>query len=157
MGIEIGFAGLLLLAHAGVGALLLAAPAAFAILRWGCIGYLVYLAYKTLTDPGPGSSAAAKLAPMGVREAALFQLVNPKAWMMAVTGVSAFNTAGSPGSADLLVVILLFTGIGFPCVFIWALWGAAIHRVLHRSAVRRAFNVLMALLVAGSALLMLKP
>lgn len=158
VGIELGFAGLVVLAHAGVGALLLAAPSAFEALRWACVAYLLYLAWKMLRDPGPaGQPGEAEAKPMALREAALFQLVNPKAWMMAVTGVSAFNTAAAIDSADLLVVVLLFVGIGFPCVLVWALWGAVIHRVLHRASIRRAFNVLMAALVVGSAALMLRP
>jgi threonine/homoserine/homoserine lactone efflux protein len=158
VGIELGFGGLVVLAHAGVGALLLAVPTALLLLRWACTGYLLYLAWKILRDPGPAAlTGGADARPMRVREAAVFQLVNPKGWMMAVTGVSAFNTAGTPGNADLAVVVLLFVGIGFPCVLVWALWGAAIHQVLHRPPIRRAFNVLMALLVVGSALWMLRP
>jgi threonine/homoserine/homoserine lactone efflux protein len=158
VGIELGFGGLVVLAYAGVGALFLALPAALTALRWACMGYLLYLAWQILRDPGPSDRpGSADARPMRVREAAVFQLVNPKAWMMAVTGVSAFNTAGSLRSADLAVVVLLFVGIGFPCVLVWALWGAAIHRVLHRPLIRRAFNVLMALLVVVSALWMLKP
>ncbi|MEP7312234.1 MAG: LysE family translocator [Pseudomonadota bacterium] len=157
LGVETGMVGLLLLAHIGLGALLLALPMAFEVLRWACFGYLLYLAWVTLRDPGPsaaGSGASAQ--PMGFTQAALFQLVNPKAWMMAVTGVSAFNTAGSPGAGDLAAVIAVFLAIGFPCVMTWALWGAAIHRVLHKASARRVFNISMAVLVAGSAVLMLQ-
>jgi threonine/homoserine/homoserine lactone efflux protein len=41
-------------------------------------------------------------------------------------------------------------------MFVWALWGASINRVLHRPAARRAFNIAMAAVVAASALLMLR-
>ncbi len=156
LGIETGMVGLLLLAHLGLGALLLALPMAFEVLRWACFGYLLYLAWVTLRDPGPADAASANAQPMTFTAAALFQLVNPNAWMMAVTGVSAFNTAGSPGAGDLAAVIAVFLAIGFPCVMSWALWGAAIHRVLHKASARRVFNVAMAVLVAGSAVLMLQ-
>ena len=157
LGIETGMVGLLLLAHLGLGALLLALPLAFTVLRWACFGYLLWLAWVTLRDPGPvAATNGADSQPMGYTQAVLFQLINPKAWMMAVTGVSAFNTAGSPGAGDLAVVVAVFLAIGFPCVLTWALWGAAIHRVLHKASARRVFNIAMAVLVAGSAVLMLQ-
>jgi threonine/homoserine/homoserine lactone efflux protein len=157
LGIEAGLAGLVLLAHVGVGALLLALPVAFVALRWLCFGYLMWLAWKVLNDTGTAADGPAATArPMSLHGAALFQLVNPKAWMMAVTGISAFTTTGTLNLAGLGTVVLMFFAIGTPCVFVWALWGAAIHRVLRRPLARRMFNILMAAVVAASALLMLR-
>lgn len=156
MGIEAGVALLVVLAHAGVGALLLARPAAFEALRWACVAYLMWLAWKVLRDTGPISGTSHDARPMGLGSAAAFQFVNPKAWMMAVTAVTAFSTGGRLDAAGLATVILVFLVIGTPCVFVWAVWGAALHRVLHKPGARRVFNVCMAVLVAASALLVLQ-
>jgi threonine/homoserine/homoserine lactone efflux protein len=161
VGIEIGFGCLIVLCYAGVGALLLALPLAAQILQWLAVAYLLWLALGMLRekvdDDAPGGAPERTRArPMSLVEAMLFQIVNPKAWMMAVTGVSAFGTNDSLTALDLLVVLAVFLGVGFPSVSIWAAWGAVIHRVLHRPAARRAFNWTMAVLIVLSALLMLR-
>ena len=157
LGIEAGLAGLVVLAHLGVGALLLALPAAFDVLRWACFAYLLWLAWRVLGDDGASAQLSdARARPMSVPAAALFQLVNPKAWMMAITGISAFSTGGALTAGGLGTVIVIFIAIGTPCVLCWALWGAAIHRVLRRPAARRAFNVAMAVIVAITAFSMLR-
>lgn len=167
-GIQFGFQGLLLLSHLGVGAVLLALPAAFTVLRWACFGYLLWLALAILRDaraadapqqpvastpPAPAASHAAR--PMSFVEAALFQIINAKAWMMTVTMASAFYGDAEPTLPDLAVTALVSLGIGAPSMLIWNVWGAAIEHVLKRPATRRAFNYLMALLVAATAVWML--
>lgn len=157
VGIEAGLAGLVVLSHLGVGALLLALPASFVALRWACFAYLLWLAWQVLRDSGASANDGAQDArPMSVAAAALFQLVNPKAWMMAITGITAFSSAGDLGAGALGTVIAMFVAIGTPCILLWGLWGAAIHRVLRRPAARRTFNVTMAAIVAATALSMLR-
>jgi threonine/homoserine/homoserine lactone efflux protein len=157
LGIDAGMVGLVLLVHLGLGALLLALPTAFDALRWACFAYLMWLAWKVLRDTGPTArDDDARARPMGVAAAAAFQLVNPKAWMMAITGIGAFASGGDAPLRDVATVIAVFLAIGTPCMFVWALWGASINRVLHRPAARRAFNIAMAAVVAASALLMLR-
>ncbi len=50
LGVHIGFQALLLLSWLGVGALLLAVPAAFIVLRWACFAYLLWLAAIILRE-----------------------------------------------------------------------------------------------------------
>ena len=158
LGIEAGMVGLVLLAHLGLGALLLALPSAFTVLRWACFAYLMWLAWIVLRDTGRSAEDGTSTAkPMSAGSAALFQVVNPKAWMMAVTGISAFTTSGVMTASGLVTVIVVFIAIGTPCMFVWALWGAAINRVLRRPGARRAFNIVMSAVVVVTALLMLRP
>ena len=167
LGIQLGCVGLLLLSHLGVGALLLTLPAAFTVLRWACFGYLLWLAWAILRDAraaaapsreaAPASPAHASHAarPMSFIEGVLFQLINAKAWMMTVTIASAFHGTTEPSLADLAVTALVCLAIGAPSMLVWNIWGAAIEHVLKRPAARRAFNYLMALLVAATAVWML--
>lgn len=163
-GIQVGFQGLLLLSHLGVGALLLALPVGFTVLRWACFAYLVWLAVAILRDAraeaAPATSAqpahashAAK--PMSFIEGVLFQLINAKAWMMTVTVASAFYGNAEPTLPDLAVAGLVCLSIGAPSMLVWNIWGAAIEHVLKRPVARRAFNYLMAVLVAATAVWML--
>jgi threonine/homoserine/homoserine lactone efflux protein len=156
-GVEIGFAGLIILSHFGIGVLLLALPGAFAVLRWGCFAYLVWLAWLILKDGRPQASAVVSAAarPMRCIEAILFQLINPKAWMMSVTIVSAFYGSVAPSNLDVAVATLLCIAIGTPCILIWTAWGAAINQLLKQPRARQAFSYVMAVMVMGSAIWML--
>jgi threonine/homoserine/homoserine lactone efflux protein len=75
--------------------------------------------------------------------------------MMTVTVASAFYGSAKPTPPDLAVAGLVCLAIGAPCMLVWNIWGAAIEHVLKRPAARRAFNYLMAVLVAATAVWML--
>lgn len=162
VGVQVGFLGLLLLSWLGVGAVLLAAPAAFTVLRWACFAYLLWLAVMILREAGVARSAAARptgdahgARPMSWLEATAFQLINAKAWMMGITVVSAFYGNAQPTLPDIGLAALLCSAIGTPSMLVWNAWGAAIDRVLKRPAAHRTFNIAMALLVLATAVWML--
>lgn len=159
-GIQAGFIALVVLSHLGVAALLLALPATMSVLRWACFLYLLWLAWLILRDARPSDagdpSPAAKSRPLRFVEGVLFQLINPKAWMMAVTVASAFYGGMAPTGVDLAAAALISTCIGGPCMLIWTMWGASIDRVLHRPRARQLFSYAMALLVALTAVWMLR-
>jgi threonine/homoserine/homoserine lactone efflux protein len=160
-GVQLGFQGLLLLSWLGVGAVLLALPAAFTVLRWACFAYLLWLAFMILRGalaPPAGRSAAqpAHVArPMNWFEATAFQLINAKAWMMSITVASAFYGSKQPTLLDIAIAALICSAIGTPSMLVWNAWGAAIEHVLKRQAAHLAFNVAMALLVVATAVWML--
>jgi threonine/homoserine/homoserine lactone efflux protein len=157
-GVQLGFIGLVVLAHIGIGALLLALPRVFAVLRWGCFAYLLWLAWLILRDskPRPYGAAPSSARPLRCLEGAMFQLINPKAWMMAITVASAFYGSFAPTATDLATATLVSTSIGGPCMLIWTTWGASIDRVLKRPQARAAFGYVMAVLVAATAVWMLR-
>lgn len=149
LGINVGGAVQTFSACVGLGALFMAWPVLHSILRFTGALYLLFLAWK-LTGGVMGEAQAAR--PLTLREGALFQAINPKSWMKAVTLASVFMPAGlSPVQGGLLVAGVGFV-IGFPCVSAWALFGAAIRRVLEDPRRRRAFNVIMAGALAVLAL-----
>lgn len=159
-GVQAGFIALVLLSHVGVAALLLALPATLTALRWACFLYLLWLAWLILKDAHPGAddarAPAPKSRPLRYVEGVLFQLINPKAWMMAVTVASAFYGGMAPSRFDLATATLISICIGGPCMFVWTVWGASIDRVLHRQRARQVFSYVMALLVVATAAWMLR-
>jgi threonine/homoserine/homoserine lactone efflux protein len=168
-GVQVGFLGLLFLVHLGVGAMLLALPGAFSVLRWACAAYLLWLAVMILKDdkpsaetksgvvaPGVAKPAGATPRPMNWLEAVLFQLINPKAWMMAITVASAFYGSSAPALPDLAVAALVCFVIGGTCMLVWTVWGASIDYVLKRPQARRAYAWSMSLAVAATAAWMLR-
>lgn len=147
-GVTAGFGAMLALCAAGVGSLVLAAPALHTGLKAAGSAYLLYLAWQIrsmrLRDP-----AHAPLRPLSFAGAAGFQFVNPKAWLMSVGGVAAFLPEATPGGIGMLC--LIFCMVNFCCVSVWAGAGAALRRQLTRPAWQKACGVVMALLTVYAA------
>jgi threonine/homoserine/homoserine lactone efflux protein len=112
------------------------------------VAYLLYLAWKIATSRSL-SIGNSDRRPMTLLQAAAFQWVNPKAWMMTVTGVTAFRL-----SEDLLInsvlLALAFAIVSLPSISIWAAFGVGMRRLLSRTIVLRAFNWTMAALLVAS-------
>ncbi len=147
LGISSGFALMIALIGLGLGSLFTALPWTWPLLRVAATAYLVYLAYKLATAGGVQDRQVAK--PMGFLQAAAFQWVNPKAWVMAVGACSAYVL-----HPNVWLNVLLLAGlsaiINLPSVAVWAVFGASLRRWLARPRVLRVFNVTMALLLLGS-------
>ncbi len=161
LGIQLGCVCLLLLCYLGIGAMLVALPAAFTLLRWACFAYLLWLAWAILRD-GHAPRAAEPGAPRSVgrpmqwHESTLFQLINPKAWMMAITITSAFYGASAPRGADVAVAAVAWVAVGTPSMLVWTVWGASIDKVLRRQRERQVYAWVMSLAVAVTAVWMLR-
>ncbi|MFZ5550426.1 MAG: LysE family translocator [Pseudomonadota bacterium] len=129
----------------GLGALFTTWPVLHTTLRFAGAAYMLWLAWR-LTG---GAAADAQVArPVGFAEGALFQAVNPKAWLKAVTLASVFMPEGLSLPAGALLLSVVGTVIGLPCVSMWALFGVAIRHWLTDARRRRAFNAIMAATMA---------
>jgi len=106
LGILFGLSVMLALFGSGVGGLILAVPAAHSMLKFASACYLVYLAWQMRKMGFADADRACDGArPLSFANAALFQLANPKAWMMALTAAASFMPALHPGLAlDLRAV-----------------------------------------------------
>lgn len=118
----------------------------------GCI-YLLWLSWKFLNAGSPKNHQ--HVQPMGLIGAAMFQWLNPKAWMMSVNSAILFIPANS--NIQLAAVLLGFVGcvINFPCILIWAITGDRLRRWLTNDRVRFAFNASMATLMSLTAIWLL--
>src|ERR1700739_1477887 len=90
LGITLGCMVMMLVIALGLGQLFERMPYLFAALEAASVAYLLYLAWKIATSRALSVEKADR-QPMTFLQAAAFQWVNPKAWMMAVTGVTAFR------------------------------------------------------------------
>ncbi|GGY26711.1 LysE family translocator [Paludibacterium paludis] len=154
LGISIG-AGV----QAGLTAVLLAALLEkltrfrLALAVAGCV-YLLWFSWKMARSAGPGE--AKENRPMGFLGAALFQWINPKAWMMAINAAILFLPASGIGRERYAgLMTLTFVLINLPCVSLWALTGDRLRRTLSSPRALMAFNLVMAGLMAGTALYLL--
>jgi threonine/homoserine/homoserine lactone efflux protein len=142
---------MLLLCAAGIGSLILAVPAAHVMLKAMGSAYLLYLAWQ-LRSIAFQKNTSADARPMSFLGASLFQFANPKAWVMAVTGVAAFLPALQPVWLAIALFCLVFCAINLPCIVVWAGTGATLRRYLTQPKWQRAFCVVMILLTVYSAL-----
>ncbi len=154
LGICGGFTFMLCAVGLGLHTLLADHPALYDLMRYAGSAYLIWMAWRLATatatpasqdDDAPKSEAR----PLGVWAAAAFQWVNPKAWVMAVTAMSAYLPARAQ-AIDVVVLALLFGVINLPCVACWAGGGAALRRLLQDPLRLRIFNISMALALLAS-------
>lgn len=149
LGIGVGFTILLLMVGAGLIQLFDAWPRSHDVLKVVSVGYMLWLAWKTATAAGPARGHA-RGRPLTFLQAAAFQWVNPKAWAMALTAVTAY--APDRSALAIVSVALIFGAINLPSVSTWTLAGQQMARVLTSQGRRIAFNWTMAALLLASVL-----
>ena len=113
----------------------------------GC-GYLLWLTWKIFRSGAP--ELREKARPMTAIGGALFQAVNPKAWLMA-TNVALMYTVNS----TILTVMLSFMLLNLPCILIWAALGDRLGKHLQVAWKLQLFNGLMAFSLLLTTLWML--
>lgn len=113
----------------------------------GC-AYLLWLAWRQAQAGQPGGGKSAQ--PLGFIGAALFQWVNPKAWMMVLNAAILFLPRGG-GWGAALSLALVCTLVNFPCIALWAVVGDRLRFRLRDPRALRVFNYAMALLLAATA------
>ena len=154
LGISFGFGVLLTAVGAGLGAVLDRLPLVFLLIKVLGGVYMIYLAWR-IARSGPPESGAASARPMRFIEAAGFQWVNPKAWVMAAVAMAAYTTEGSY-ALNVAIVVATFSLVNLPTISVWAVFGLAMRRALTNPKVLRAFNITMAVALVLSLWPMLR-
>lgn len=155
VGIGVGFFTLLLGVGFGLGALLVAYPPLHLALKIAGAAYLLYLAWRIAMSRELGKGKEGSARPMTFLEAAMFQWVNPKAWVMAVTAMAIYTRAEAPVSSVLFVAVA-FALVNFPSVSTWAGFGMALRGFLSDPTRLKWFNIAMGLLLVASLWPMLR-
>ncbi|HEX7648350.1 MAG TPA: LysE family translocator [Noviherbaspirillum sp.] len=150
LGITFGFGVMLALCAIGIGGLVLTVPAIHVVLKAFGSAYLLYLAWQ-LRRMAFRQDEQTHAQPMSFTGAALFQFVNPKAWVMALTGTSAFLPLVQPVWLAVGIFCLVFCAINLPCVSVWAGTGAALRRYLAQPRWQKLFSSVMVALTVYSA------
>lgn len=132
----------------GLGSLFAAYPVLHQVLRVAGALYLIVLAWK-LSGVTVGESKAGR--PLSFAQAALFQAVNPKSWVKAVTLATVFMPPGLSVPVGALLVAVIGMVIGFPSASMWAVFGVLIRRLLADPRKQRLFNLSMGALLVGLA------
>lgn len=152
LGVVFGFVVQLLLVCAGLSALFSRWPALQTALSWAGAGYLVYLGVRMLKSSA--ANAQGKTRPVRFHEAALFQFLNPKAWIMSITCATLFLPQELGVFLRGAYMASVMEGVGIPCMAVWALFGSSLKDFLATPRPRMIFNVVMAVALAATAIAM---
>jgi threonine/homoserine/homoserine lactone efflux protein len=151
-GISAGCATQLVAVCAGLGALFNRWPVLHTVLQWAGAAYLLWLGWKLLRSGEVAEGQAPQ--PVTFVQAAAFQFVNPKAWVMSLSAVALFlpTDMGVVPAATYLITMMVV--INLPCIAVWALFGSSLRGLLQRRTARLVFNASMAVALAATGVIM---
>lgn len=148
MGVAFGFPVMVAVIAIFLGAVFQALPWLHTALNYVGAAYLLYLTWKLLMADGSVKEGNVG-KPIGFVEAALFQWVNPKAWVMGTGAIAAYTTTAGFG-VEVAAIVVVFTIVGLGSSVTWASFGSFIARFLHTPARMRAFNIALGLMLLAS-------
>ena len=150
-GITIGHVTQLILVCFGLGKIFQIFPNLQNILRVLCAIYLLYLGYKIIGSFSNIKEDGSK--PLKFYEAALFQIVNPKAWTISSMAASGFLP--KDGSLILSVLFISFVALLICPISItpWAAFGSAIKYLVKNNKIKALIEYFLAFLLLITAIL----
>ena len=150
-GITIGHILQLILVCLGLGKIFQVFPEIQQVLKIICAAYLLYLGYKII-----GSFSKIKeddSRPLKFHEAALFQIVNPKAWTISSMAASSFL----PKDENLIFSILYIATIALIIcplsISPWAAFGSSIRNLVKNNKLKALIEYFLAFLLLITAIL----
>jgi threonine/homoserine/homoserine lactone efflux protein len=149
LGIVIGFTIMVLAVALGIGHVFSLFPQLYAVLKVISIAYLLWLAWRIGTAGATDPIVSDEARPMTFTEAALFQWVNPKGWMVCLS-VAANYVAPDNVWADVAVLATVFFGVSVISASSWAFFGASLRPLLRNETSMRVFNIAMAIALVAS-------
>lgn len=156
-GIVFGFAAMIFALAVGLGGTVFTLPHVMDAIRIVGLVVLLWLAWKIGSAPvGRSEGTTATEGKPAERRgsfvgAALFQWVNPKAWLIAA---GAIGTYMHPGSGSVLQQAGILAGVFILAAALgclpWLAFGAAVGELLKQPRAARLFNIAMAVLLVAS-------
>ena len=150
LGICIGFPIMVAVVGFGLGALFEQYPSIYIYIKISGISYLLYLAWK-IANAGNSSASSKIRQPLTFIQAATFQWLNPRAWVIAIGALAAFTTPENV-TQSVVAIILIYFVMGFICMAIWLKLGQGLQLFLHSGRRTEYFNIIMAVLLALSVI-----
>ena len=148
LGVAIGFGVMVILVGLGIGTLLSQNQLVYEILKLIGIAYLIYLAIK-IAQSGSVELDKTQAKPITFLQAALFQWVNPKAWIMAMGAVTTYLAAGSEFYWYIILGVV-FGLVCIPCTGAWGILGEKLQTLVRTPQHLKIFNYSMAILLVAS-------
>ena len=152
-GITIGHIIQLTLVCLGLGKVFIIFPVIQSILKIICVIYIVFLGYKILGSISQIKEDGSR--PLKFYEAALFQIVNPKAWTISSMAASGFLP--KEGNLTISIIIIASTALVVCPISIspWAIFGSSIRNLVKNKKIKNYIEYFLAVLLLITAILMI--
>ena len=152
-GITIGHIIQLTLVCLGLGQVFIIFPVIQSILKIICAIYIIFLGYKILGSISPIKEDGSR--PLKFYEAALFQIVNPKAWTISSMAASGFLP--KEGNLTISIVIITSTALVVCPISIspWAIFGSSIRNLVKNKKIKNYIEYFLAILLLITAILII--
>ena len=153
IGIPFGHTIQITLVCFGLGNLFQKYPLIQNYLKWLCFFYLLYLGWKIIGSFSEHKKESGR--PLKLYEAALFQFMNPKAWVVALTASTAFFPVNENFYLATTFVALTAPFICFPSICLWALFGSSIKILIKNAKIKKIVEYFLAVLLIFTAIIIL--
>lgn len=158
MGVNIGFCMMLALCCLGVATLVLRLPSTQTVLKiLGC-SYMLWFAYKLWRNGALPSSVILHknnkntAKPLTLKQALIFQYINPKAWVMGLTVPAVYLPPAGSILANTIVSVVVFGVINLCCMSIWVQGGVMLQKLMHQLILAKFINTVIVLMTVYCAI-----
>lgn len=149
LGVTIGFTIMFASVALGAGRIFTVFPTLYSVLRVVSIGYLLWLAWRIATAGTSNPVVTDKARPMTFFEAVLFQWVNPKGVMVALSVAANYISPANLWAGVALISAVCLT-VSLISASTWAFFGTSLRPLLANPRQVRIFNVAMAVALVAS-------
>ena len=150
-GITFGHIIQLILVCFGLGQIFTLFPDLQIVLKYICAIYILYLGYKILGSINPIIDDGSR--PLKLHEAALFQIVNPKAWTISSMAASGFLQINDNLGIAILIIASTALVICPLSITPWAMFGAAIRQIVKNKNIKTIIEYSLAFFLLITAIL----
>lgn len=153
-GVALGLALVGLAAALGLGAVVTASPALYQALRWGGVGYLLWLAWQGWRGADEAPEHAAHGASLGrfLARGLVTNLLNPKAFAFFLTMMPGFIDMGAPVAPQAVALSLIYVAIATAVHLLIVTAADASGRLLASDRRQQAIRRVLALMLVGVAI-----
>jgi len=160
LGITCGFAAMIFVLTMGLGSLLLDSPAVLLAMRIIGVLMLVWLSYQIafapIADVEQRAADHPGIRPLGLLGAAMFQWVNPKAWLVVGSAITAYMVPDYSALRQAFTFATVFFVAGIVGCIPWLAFGSLMQRLLRTERAARFFNYSMGLLLLATIMLIVQ-
>lgn len=155
IGASVSYAMIVFIVGIGFNTVLKNNPQITELLRYFGAGFLFYMAYKIATSVPSHETVDNSDSPPRWIDGVMAQALNPKAWLVSMSGITLFVSSQSPAATYLIMFTLISLFICLIGVGTWAAAGHVIHKLLSDPHHYVMLNRVMGLLLSFTVLLML--
>jgi threonine/homoserine/homoserine lactone efflux protein len=148
-GVTVGYPLMLLIVGLGLAKIFIAIPLTHIVLKYLCIIYLLYLAWRIATAAAMGEARKTR-KPLTWWQAVAFQWVNAKGWVVALSAVTTYTVVNETLWLQVVALAGISLLITMGSVCSWTYFGAMLRQYLHTTRRRHYFNYSMAALLVIS-------